>query len=35
MLCSDPATRITASDDLHHPWFDSLDKSKYQNPDLL
>ena len=34
MLCYDPAKRITAYDALHHPWFDSLDKSKYQNPDV-
>ena len=31
--CYNPAKRITAYEALHHPWFDSLDKSKYANPD--
>ena len=33
MFTYNPAKRITAYDALHHPWFDSLDKSRYANPD--
>ena len=34
MLTYNPAKRFTAYEALHHPWFDSLDKSLYQNPDV-
>ena len=29
MLCYDPKKRISATDALDHPYFDSLDKSRY------
>ncbi|KNB45771.1 cyclin-dependent kinase [Blastocystis sp. subtype 4] len=34
MFCYNPSKRITAYEALHHPWFNSLDKSKYANPDI-
>ena len=33
MFTYNPARRITAYEALHHPWFDTLDKSRYYNPD--
>lgn len=33
LLCYDPASRMTPEQALNHPYFESLDKSKYASRD--